>query len=269
MRVGDARTSCTSQRGAAAVQYTGFVDDMEVVALISGGKDSIFNCMAAVAAGHRVSVLANLYPAPAGEEASSHADVQELDSFMFQTVGHTAVECLARAMRLPLVRRQTAGQSIHRGLHYPTPPTAATREDDAVCVTTGESVQQRAVDEVEDLFLLLQDVKRAFPSVQAVACGAILSSYQRVRVEAVAARLGLTVMSYLWQREQTKLLDDMVRAGGGAVGVSSPHPCAAVLAQLDLSARVHACTQSIRTHTLHCRLLLSWMQCWSRLPRTV
>ena len=67
-----------------------------------------------------------------------------------------------------------------------------------------------AGDEVEDLFLLLQDVLAAHPCIRGVAVGAILSSYQRVRVEAVCARLGLTSVAYLWQRNQDELLQEMV-----------------------------------------------------------
>ena len=39
---------------------------------------------------------------------------------------------------------------------------------------------------------------------QGVSCGAILSDYQRLRVEAVCASLGLTCLAYLWQRNQAR-----------------------------------------------------------------
>ena len=48
------------------------------------------------------------------------------------------------------------------------------------------------------------------PQVTAVCCGAILSTYQRLRVESVCYRLGLASLSYLWQRDQTELLHEMV-----------------------------------------------------------
>ena len=66
-----------------------------------------------------------------------------------------------------------------------------------------------AGDEVEDLYELLKDVKTRFPAVEAVSSGAIYSTYQRTRVEDVCARLGLRSMSYLWRRDQRKLLKDM------------------------------------------------------------
>lgn len=49
--------------------------------------------------------------------------------------------------------------------------------------------------------------------MQGVSVGAILSNYQRVRVEHVCARLGLQSLSYLWQYDQTTLLEDMADAG--------------------------------------------------------
>lgn len=39
---------------------------MRVVALISGGKDSCFNMMQCIAAGHDIVALANLYPVGKG-----------------------------------------------------------------------------------------------------------------------------------------------------------------------------------------------------------
>ena len=56
-------------------------------------------------------------------------------------------------------------------------------------------------DEVEDLYQLLCKVKSQHPEVQAVACGAIFSHYQRMRVENVCQRLGLVSLSYLWLQE--------------------------------------------------------------------
>lgn len=40
---------------------------MRVVALISGGKDSCYNMMMCVAAGHEIVALANLQPAQCGK----------------------------------------------------------------------------------------------------------------------------------------------------------------------------------------------------------
>ena len=161
---------------------------VDVVALVSGGKDSTYAMMKCVAAGHKIVALANLHP-----PAHVH---EELDSFMYQTVGHAHVARIAEAMALPLYRREIAGTAVDQKLRY---------------------AAAAAGDEVEDLHALLADVKAAHPSVAAVCSGAILSNYQRSRVEHVCGRLGLTSYAYLWQRNQAELLPEMVAAGVDAV----------------------------------------------------
>lgn len=75
---------------------------MKVVALISGGKDSTFNMMQCIAAGHEIVALANLVP---------HSRT-EIDSFMYQSVGHEAIDLIAAAMDLPLYKRETLGMDM-------------------------------------------------------------------------------------------------------------------------------------------------------------
>eukprot|EP00064_Thunnus_orientalis_P001282 superscaffoldBa00000086_g1284 len=150
---------------------------MKVVALISGGKDSCYNMMQCVAAGHRIVALANLRPA--------HKD--ELDSYMYQTVGHQAIELYSEAMDLPLYRRTIQGSSLDTSRDY----------------------SETEGDEVEDLYQLLHLVKEK-EGVEAVSVGAILSDYQRVRVENVCLRLGLQPLAYLWRRDQESLLSKMI-----------------------------------------------------------
>ncbi|XP_062863462.1 diphthine--ammonia ligase [Trichomycterus rosablanca] len=157
---------------------------MKVVALISGGKDSCYNMMQCVAAGHTITALANLRPA--------HTD--ELDSYMYQTVGHQAVELYAEAMDLPLYRRTIEGSSVNIGREY----------------------SPKEGDEVEDLYQLLKLVKEK-EGVEAVSVGAILSDYQRVRVENVCSRLQLRPLAYLWRREQADLLSEMISCGLEAI----------------------------------------------------
>uniref|UniRef100_A0A674ISP8 Diphthine--ammonia ligase n=1 Tax=Terrapene triunguis TaxID=2587831 RepID=A0A674ISP8_9SAUR len=104
---------------------------MRVVALISGGKDSCYNMMQCVAAGHQIVALANLRPAENTE------GTDELDSYMYQTVGHHAIDLYAEAMDLPLYRHTIKGTSVDTGRVY----------------TKCEG------DEVEDLYHLLKLVK--------------------------------------------------------------------------------------------------------------
>uniref|UniRef100_A0ACD5Z9R9 Uncharacterized protein n=1 Tax=Avena sativa TaxID=4498 RepID=A0ACD5Z9R9_AVESA len=162
---------------------------MEVVALVSGGKDSCFSMMRCLDYGHKVVALANLIPL---DDA-----VDELDSYMYQTVGHQIVVCYAKCMGLPLFRRRISGSTRDHALKYR--------------VTTG--------DEVEDMFALLSEVKRRIPSVGAVSSGAIASDYQRLRVESVCSRLGLVSLAYMWKQDQTLLLEEMIRRGIVAITV--------------------------------------------------
>ncbi|XP_027725822.1 diphthine--ammonia ligase isoform X3 [Vombatus ursinus] len=104
---------------------------MRVAALISGGKDSCYNMMQCVAAGHQIVALANLRP------AKNQVGSDELDSYMYQTVGHQAIELFAEAMGLPLYRQTIKGTSVETGRMY----------------TRCEG------DEVEDLYELLKSVK--------------------------------------------------------------------------------------------------------------
>ena len=164
---------------------------MKVVVLVSGGKDSTCNMLKCVAHGHEIVALANLHP-------PQSATSDELDSFMYQSVGHELIEAYTQCMRLPLFRRAISGSSRVTSMDY----------------------APSADDEVEDLYELLRDVMKSC-QVDAVACGTILSSYQRVRVENVCQRLGLVCLAFLWQREQAALLDEMLHDGIEAVMIKS------------------------------------------------
>lgn len=156
---------------------------MKFVALISGGKDSCFNIIHCLKQGHELVALANLHPIDKSQ--------QELDSFMFQTVGHDIVPYYAKCTGLPLFRKEIQPfGSKNVELNY-TPTTD---------------------DEIEDLYNLLFQVLKEIPEIEAVSVGAILSSYQRTRVEDVCARLGLVALSYLWQRDQSELMQEMCQA---------------------------------------------------------
>ncbi|XP_004493205.1 diphthine--ammonia ligase isoform X2 [Cicer arietinum] len=162
---------------------------MKVVALVSGGKDSCYAMMKSIHYGHQIVALANLMPVD--------DSVDELDSYMYQTVGHQIITSYAECMGLPLFRRRIQGSSRHLELGYKT--------------TQG--------DEVEDMYILLREVKRQIPSVTAVCSGAIASDYQRLRVESVCSRLGLVSLAYLWKQDQSLLLQEMIANGIEAITV--------------------------------------------------
>lgn len=102
---------------------------MKIVGLISGGKDSIFNLVKCVQLGYEIVALANLYP----------VDTDELDSYMYQSVGHEMIDIIAEAMQKPLYRRAIKGKPKVVELEY------------------GQNIDQE--DEVEDLYELLKTVK--------------------------------------------------------------------------------------------------------------
>ncbi|SCU94005.1 LADA_0G05996g1_1 [Lachancea dasiensis] len=153
---------------------------MKFIALVSGGKDSCYSILHSIRQGHELVALGNLHPGDVSQ--------QELDSFMFQTVGHDVVTWYEKCTGLPLIRRHIHPQTSKNVSlnYYPTEE-----------------------DEIEDLYELLKDAKRQIPELEAVNAGAILSSYQRTRVENVCNRLQLTPLSYLWQRDQEELMTEM------------------------------------------------------------
>ncbi|KAI9783993.1 MAG: hypothetical protein M1839_002938 [Geoglossum umbratile] len=183
---------------------------LNVIALISGGKDSFFSILHCLANGHRVVALANLHPLPPGDggrDGESQLADDDLNSFMYQTVGHTVIPLYEEALGIPLYRQPIQGiaADVEKSYHPPG--------DNA------HGTSPRPSDETESLVPLLQRILRDHPTANAVSTGAILSDYQRTRVESVAVRLGLVPLSYLWQYPhlcnglETSLLDDM-----GAVG---------------------------------------------------
>lgn len=169
---------------------------LNVVCLISGGKDSLFSILHCLRNGHHVVALANLHPPLAGAE-------EDLDSYMYQTVGHKVIPLYEAALGLPLHRQEIAGSAVNQNKNY------------------GQNAAEpgELQDETESLMPLLRNVQEHHPEVNAVSTGAILSDYQRTRVESVAIRLGLTPLAYLWQwpnmppHTQSTLLEDMHAAG--------------------------------------------------------
>ncbi|TLD39278.1 adenine nucleotide alpha hydrolases-like protein [Venturia nashicola] len=178
------------------------MSSLNVIALISGGKDSFFSILHCQANGHQVIALANLYPEISREDSEN----EDIDSFMYQTVGHSVVPIYAEALGIPLYRQKILGGS------------GSMERDYALATTDGDEEAQEE-DETESLVPLLKRVKEAHPDANALSTGAILSTYQRTRIESVALRLGLVPLSYLWQYPllppytQTSLLEDMRAAG--------------------------------------------------------
>ncbi|KAH9386996.1 diphthine-ammonia ligase [Nematocida major] len=164
---------------------------MQFIALVSGGKDSIYNMQMAMQDGHIPVCLLNM-KMPA-----------ERDSFMFQYAGNNLLPGISECLNLPLHQKETSGLSKERGIEYK--------------VTEN--------DEIEDLFSAIRSLQGLY-EFSAVSVGAISSVYQYNRVKSVCDRLNLQVLAYLWGQDQRELLQRMCRdgicaivvKGGGYVG---------------------------------------------------
>lgn len=77
--------------------------------------------------------------------------------------------------------------------NYSLPPSAPSE------LAQGDVEGPTEADETESLLPLLQKVMREHPTATALSTGAILSTYQRTRIESIATRLSLIPLSYLWQ----------------------------------------------------------------------
>ncbi|KAL4456084.1 hypothetical protein ABPG74_014045 [Tetrahymena malaccensis] len=162
---------------------------MKFIALVSGGKDSIFNIHKCVAQGHTLVAIANLYPADIG---------MEKDSYMYQSVGTNMIEAIGECLGVPVIRKQLKGKPVVLDLEY-----------------TGSN-EEKSQDEVEDLYEILKEAKEKW-DFQGVSSGAIASTYQKLRVEDVCKRLGLVSLAYLWGRDQQELLKEMVDQGMNSI----------------------------------------------------
>lgn len=217
------------------------MSSLNVIALISGGKDSLYSLLHCVQNGHRIVALGNLHPAlppktrstelegkfhlhqSYGEQQFASSDEgaeEDLNSFLYQTVGYNVVPLYGIALKLPLYRCEITGTAAQSGRSY-----------DPYFLVSGSGTEQHN-DETESLTDLLSYILQRHPEANAVSSGAILSNYQRVRIESVATRLNLVPLSYLWQYpvlppphatlrggsnanrldSQTGLLDDMALA---------------------------------------------------------
>jgi diphthine-ammonia ligase len=155
---------------------------MKVIGLISGGKDSIYNLIQCMKNGHEIICLGHL---------ARPADSGEMDSYMYQTVGSEMVDAVAECLGLPLIKHTLKNKPLNLALEY----------------------DQTENDEVEDLFLLLQEAKEKYPELGGVSTGAIFSTYQKNRVVNLCERLGLESLAYLWEREQKELILSMIDDG--------------------------------------------------------
>ncbi|KAA8495533.1 Diphthine--ammonia ligase [Porphyridium purpureum] len=164
---------------------------MKVLALLSGGKDSCYSIYKATQHGHDVVAAAHIAP---------RAEVLEEDSFMFQSAGSALVQQIADCMRIPLYVARFDGT------------------EGAIAKNTELAYRATPGDEVEVLFELVRCVvQKHHTDIEGILSGAILSDYQRLRVESICDRLNLRSYAYLWRRSQRELLQEMISNGIHAI----------------------------------------------------
>lgn len=185
---------------------------LNVIAFISGGKDSFFSLLHCIANGHSITALANLYP-PTSEEQFEPSD---LNSHMYQTVGHNLVPLFADVLHLPLYRQEINGKAVNQAKEYYVSSEVKSHYHTADSLTDH--------DETESMMNLLRRVKMEHPDVNAVCAGAILSTYQRTRIESVALRMQLVPLAFLWQYPDLPIpesCDDGLLRDMAAVGLDA------------------------------------------------
>ncbi|KAF8866405.1 adenine nucleotide alpha hydrolases-like protein [Acephala macrosclerotiorum] len=198
-------------------------ESLNVIALISGGKDSFFSLLHCIQNGHKVVALGNLYPPPISSKTETSdpphresEDEHDLNSFMYQTVGHTVIPLYEKALGIPIYRQPIVGTAVQTGTSYGHVPTVAPDSKGSRAEIPAPSDIDE--DETESLVPLLKRIIAAHPEANALSTGAILSTYQRTRIESIAIRLDLIPLAYLWQYPilppgtQSSLLQDMQEA---------------------------------------------------------
>ncbi len=105
-----------------------------------------------------------------------HLKSEKEDSYMFQTAGTEVVELQAEAMELPILVQKTKGEKEK---------------------------------ELEDLYLALEKAKKIH-GITGIVSGAVLSTYQRDRIEKIADQLGLKLFAPLWHKEPEQELNELL-----------------------------------------------------------
>lgn len=160
---------------------------LRLLALLSGGKDSVYSALCARAAGHTLVAAGHITP------PGRHVDG---DSYMYQAVASEAVASVATALGLPLHTRPSRGVAVASPQELGYTPTPGDEVEDLTALLVGAAAAVAADEAGED-------------PLTGVVVGALWSDYQRLRVESAAARAGLLVVAPLWRAEQGRLLRRM------------------------------------------------------------
>lgn len=129
--------------------------------------------------GGKDSMLAAWLAKKEGHELSCLISIvsKNKESFMFHTPSISKVEAQAEAMGKPLIIQDTKG------------------------------IEEK---ELEDLEVAILKSKEKY-GIEGIVTGAVGSVYQATRVQRICNKLGLECFNPLWQKDQTELLNDLVK----------------------------------------------------------
>ncbi|MHC1600150.1 MAG: diphthine--ammonia ligase, partial [Candidatus Methanospirareceae archaeon] len=140
-------------------------EDMKLAALVSGGKDSLY-AMYLAGKSHEIRVIVTIKSL-------------NPESYMYHVPNIDLVKLQAKAMRLPLILKQSMGKKE---------------------------------EELIDLKEALLEAKARY-GIEGVVSGAIFSNYQRGRIDGICNELGLKSLAPLWKRDPKELWNEMFEAG--------------------------------------------------------
>eukprot|EP00834_Sanchytrium_tribonematis_P001525 NODE_38_length_35257_cov_0.939047.p19 type:complete len:202 gc:universal NODE_38_length_35257_cov_0.939047:12409-11804(-) len=160
---------------------------MRLGALLSGGKDSVLATCHAAILNHAIACVLHL-------ETDS-----EVDSYMIQSAGSQFVKSIAECMQVPYLGVKTNGKSVQKELYI-------------------DHIDEQ--DETQQLFELIKKAKSDF-NLDGVISGAIESDYQRLRIEFICQKLGLTSFAPLWKSEPLRLFKELSIVDSKIIKVAS------------------------------------------------
>jgi len=97
------------------------------------------------------------------------------DSWMYHSINIQLTEILSKALTIPLITKQTKGE------------------------------KEKELESLKEILTTLD--------IDGVISGAIASEYQRTRIEQICHTLNIKSFTPLWHKDQTELLNEMIRAG--------------------------------------------------------
>ena len=149
------------------------------VSLFSGGKDSAWALYRALEAGEPVERLVTVHPA--GDSYMYHVPATELASLAAESVGVPLVDVRPDDFEADADEREDSGARGDR--------------------------------ELEPLEEALGELSAELGGIGGVTAGAVESSYQTSRIEAMCERLDAELYAPLWQEDPRELADAMLEAG--------------------------------------------------------